>query len=147
MLHIICASFCPINNLRYSSFRPQSVGFSWYSILMELDRRSPFKGRGQGAAILVSDHHSSVLYWWSMMLKFVFLFVYGISKWLENKNTAFVLILNPFSAFWDRKSSQLTRQIFNFEISIFFSIFKLIFRIVPGLMARNKRYQQIGRKK
>ena len=43
MFHIICGSFCPINNLRYSSFRPQSVGFSWYSILMELDRRSPFK--------------------------------------------------------------------------------------------------------
>ena len=36
--------FLSINNLRYSRFRPQSVGFSWYSILMELDRRSPFKG-------------------------------------------------------------------------------------------------------
>ena len=43
MSHIICDSFCPINNLRYSSFRPQSVGFSWYSILRELDSRYPFK--------------------------------------------------------------------------------------------------------
>ena len=43
MPHIICDSFCPVNNLWYSSFCQQSIGFSWYSILRELDRRYPFK--------------------------------------------------------------------------------------------------------
>ena len=109
--------------------------------------RTSFKGLGPGAENLVSEHLSSVIYWPSILLKLVFLVVYGIRNDQENKNTAFVVILNRFSAFWDRKSSQLTHQIFNFEISIFFSIFKLIFRSLPGLGSRNKRYQQIGRKK
>ena len=43
------------------------------------------KGRGQGAEILVSDHLSSVIYWPSILLKLVFLIVYGIRNDQETK--------------------------------------------------------------